>query len=468
MTRRILLGLMSLFMAQASCGDSAEERGREPPSPGADSPNGSGEGGATGSSGTVSGGGSEEGGPPGDGGTAGVGTPDGGGELPCSAGLLPKPGGGCTTAVAVDVGENHACALGAAGQIACWGQNENGQLGASPVAVASASRPRLVPGLGPASALAVGARHSCAVVGGGVMCWGGLATAAGSYLGQLGHGGAAGSASPVAVSALANVQSLVASKHTTCALDTSGALRCWGFGGLGQLGNGSAPITQTTPATAVAAVGLGTITSMAAGAGHFCAINGAGEVWCWGENVLLKVGVSSGTTISTPVKVAGLGAAASLVLGDGFSCARLVDSSVWCWGDGSATNNCVTSANPPMTSCTATHVPRVRTGFQASLVFGGAEQICGLSSPSGAPACLGMGQNGRLGDGVDHGILFVQSPKLLVAPASSAKTVDFGASAGCALLTTGQVSCWGANPGGQLGNGTTTSASPTVPGFIAP
>jgi alpha-tubulin suppressor-like RCC1 family protein len=184
--------------------------------------------------------------------------------------------------------------------------------------------------------------------------------------------------------------------------------------------------------------------------------------------VLLKVGVATGSGISTPVKVGSLAAATSLVLGRSFSCARLSDSSVWCWGEGAASNNCVSVMSPPMTSCTATHVPRVRPGFSASAVFGGSEQICGLLSPGGAPACLGIGADGLLGDGVDRSIQFVQAPQLLVAPASTATMVDFGASAGCAILSSGQVACWGANNAGQLGNGTTTTLRPSRPGFVAP
>src|SRR5690606_29781490 len=74
-------------------------------------------------------------------------------------------------AVAIDVGEDHSCALIDDGSARCWGNNYYGQIGNGtfddvdvPVPVINLSA-----GIG----ITGGGDHSCAVVGGGsVYCWG--------------------------------------------------------------------------------------------------------------------------------------------------------------------------------------------------------------------------------------------------------------------------------------------------------
>lgn len=68
-------------------------------------------------------------------------------------------------------GSTHACARLARGEVACWGQNDHGQLGDGTTKESRA--PLLVRGLpGPATALSLGLEKSCALVDGRVLCWG--------------------------------------------------------------------------------------------------------------------------------------------------------------------------------------------------------------------------------------------------------------------------------------------------------
>ncbi|MBM4380343.1 MAG: hypothetical protein FJ086_13770, partial [Deltaproteobacteria bacterium] len=61
----------------------------------------------------------------------------------------------------------------------------------------------------------------------------------------------AGRAQPVAVVGLGGTPAaVVAGGSHTCALLTSGALRCWGGGGYGQLGRGSL-LGSTAPVSVV-------------------------------------------------------------------------------------------------------------------------------------------------------------------------------------------------------------------------
>lgn len=133
---------------------------------------------------------------------------------------------------AVACGRYHSCARLADGTVRCWGSNDYGQLGngtgvdsAAPVQAALAD----------AASIAAGEWHSCALMADRtVRCWGN------NDYGQLGNGSAVAlSAKPVLVllgGALA-VASGFASGHT-CAL-LAGGIRCWGDNNSGQLGNGT-------------------------------------------------------------------------------------------------------------------------------------------------------------------------------------------------------------------------------------
>jgi len=94
-------------------------------------------------------------------------------------------------------------------------------------------------------------------------------------------------------------------------------------------------------------------------------------------------------------------------------------------------------------------------------------QICGQLTNTGRLSCLGNGSKGRLGDGVDHGIFFVQTLRSLVAPAEAAVAIDFGMNNGCALMAAGTVACWGVNGSGSTGDGTQITSSPERPVLIA-
>ncbi|HRQ87030.1 MAG TPA: hypothetical protein PLY16_02875, partial [Candidatus Saccharibacteria bacterium] len=87
------------------------------------------------------------------------------------------------------------------------------------------------------SSITSGAVHSCAVIGGQAYCWGS------GDSGRLGSGNTSNSSVPVAVStdgvlAGKTVTAISAGNSHTCAI-ADGRLFCWGYGGTGQLGNGS-------------------------------------------------------------------------------------------------------------------------------------------------------------------------------------------------------------------------------------
>ncbi|HPF30890.1 MAG TPA: chromosome condensation regulator RCC1, partial [Candidatus Saccharibacteria bacterium] len=117
-------------------------------------------------------------------------------------------------------------------------------------------------------------------------CWGSNSD------GQLGNNSTTDSLVPVAVTTAGTpmtgktIQAISAGYHHTCALDTAGAVYCWGYNNYGQLGNNSStdslvPVAVTTVGTDMSGK---TIQAISVGDSHTCALDTAGAVYCWGYN----------------------------------------------------------------------------------------------------------------------------------------------------------------------------------------
>jgi Regulator of chromosome condensation (RCC1) repeat len=79
-------------------------------------------------------------------------------------------------ATVVAAGEKHSCAV-VNGGVQCWGNNNSGQLGVRLIVAQTfvelySSPVEAIPQGSGATSVAVGLSHSCAVVEGGLMCWG--------------------------------------------------------------------------------------------------------------------------------------------------------------------------------------------------------------------------------------------------------------------------------------------------------
>ena len=93
----------------------------------------------------------------------------------------------------------------------------------------------------------------------------------------------------------------------SCALTASEGLRCWGYNGWGQLGDGT-DVNRLRP-VAVSGLRRG-VTAVAAGARHTCARTATGNVRCWGYNLYSQLGdgIQAETRLQ-PGYVVGLGVA---------------------------------------------------------------------------------------------------------------------------------------------------------------
>ncbi len=191
--------------------------------------------------------------------------------------LTPTAATGLASGVtAITTGRNHTCALLATGAVACWGYNPDGRLGDG--STTDRHTPTAVTGLpSDVTAITGGTRHTCALLGtGAVACWGD------NNVGQLGDGSTTDRHTPTAVTGLpSDVTAITAGTEHTCALLGTGAVTCWGNNASGQLGDN----TTTDRHTPTAVTGLASgVTAISAGHHHTCALLATGALTCWGWN----------------------------------------------------------------------------------------------------------------------------------------------------------------------------------------
>ena len=354
---------------------------------------------------------------------------------------------GMSDTVSLSVGQIHACAAHATGSVSCWGYNQDRELGDG--TKNNTSTPVTVLQLSDATSVSVGSSFSCAIrKDGTVSCWGDDTS------GQLGDGLMATRSQPAPVTGVANAMQLASADSTTCALVKGGDVYCWGANDAGQAGVAS-PMQVLTP---LKVAGLSGVTAIAAGsnANHFCAVESSGAVQCWGQGNNGQLGNGDTNNSSTPVNVTSVNDAVGVTGGSGFTCATRKSGAVNCWGQNNWRQLGVGDTSPP--AGTTTPLP-VNGISNAVLAGAGNAFVCAVQSAGNNVSCWGSNYSGSLGRGTR-----VRSATPIPVTITGKNTaIGAGNQFACAVGASGGVSCWGENYDQQLGNSTISgSGTPIV------
>jgi len=327
-------------------------------------------------------------------------------------------------------GAHHSCMVIAGGYVKCWGDNSDGALGTGDVT--SHTNPVDVKELGgQARVVAVGKSHSCAVMStGGLKCWGDNSS------GQLGDGTVLSKKTPVTAD-LTGVIDVVLGDAFSCALTVDGLVKCWGTNSFGQLGT----VGQSTSMPVTVAVDSNhTVTSLSSSSTRVCAVLSNATVKCWGENIS---GVASPGVFTSTV--------ANVDVGESHACATLHNGSVQCWGDDSQgqLGNGDTDSSGLLVTAT------LGASDRAVAVSTATNSSCAVLS-NGTVKCWGDGATGTTGFGTATDVHTPTS----VSELESVVQLSLAELHGCALTKLGEVSCWGSNTRQQRGTGGNSITAP--------
>jgi alpha-tubulin suppressor-like RCC1 family protein len=299
----------------------------------------------------------------------------------------------------------------------------------------------------------------------------------------------------VAVSGLSGVTAVSAGIDSTCAIHGGGSIACWG-----RFASSTVPMAVSLGASAAV--------SVATGRDHACAVDAAGAVWCWGGNGRGQLGDGSTSPSASAQLVrladrSALGGAVAVVAGSDFSCAQLTGGEVYCWGvdiffQARTAPQRIVKRLPDQSTASFAVTGRISAGLN---------HVCGVEPGGFEPSCWGFNPDGQLGDNTTDGrneamassmfglasiaagpshscgirasdmicwgtaamgngsgpqtLLYPQvagRPSSLYNIANPVVSAAAGRDHTCVLRSNGDVMCWGSNPYGQLGIGTTTSS----------
>jgi len=345
----------------------------------------------------------------------------------------------------IAAGDKHTCAIAVNDTIWCWGDNTYSQLGSASFPDGLSLDPiqtTALPGSRIPRQIVAGAHHTCVLATDGtVWCWGQNGN------GNLGDGTFLNQVDPVQAVLGRTATVIAAGGSTTCAVLSDNYLKCWGKGNSGQIGNGAMSLSNGTPVYVSSVPSSLTVAHLEIGATHSCAISVIGSAWCWGQYTNGRLGTTALSNAVTPTATAALGGTASEVAAGGaHTCALLTNGKLSCFG------NNTTGQLGQALSTTSNSTPTVVTlAASATHVVAGGQFTCALLLTA-AVHCFGQNTNGELGSGLSGSAR--ETPAVVTGLTGTVVDVTTGTSHACAVMSTGEVRCWGLNDFGQLGIGT--------------
>lgn len=284
------------------------------------------------------------------------------------------------------------------------------------------------------------------------MCWGSNGN------GALGAGIAdANRTLPVAVDMSAipvahrGFRAIDGGQYHFCAIDLAARVWCWGQDAEGQLGNGDASSTdQHAPREATLPPGLQAV-AVSTGWNHSCILDASGTAWCWGADDYGQLGddeLAGSKTLPTQVAMPPGRKFLSIAAGTRHSCAIDDLGDAWCWGDGDFGKlGSGTSSESDRHTPVSVSMP---TSIGFASVRAGDNHTCAVSK-SGSIYCWGLDSSGQLGDG--PGLDSVSMPVLAQVEAGTVDDLVVGGNNTCVVTRGGELECWGDNNDGELGQG---------------
>ena len=356
---------------------------------------------------------------------------------------------------ALESGGETTCAMQNLGRSLCWGLNDRGQLGFTSDSVCFSEFPvdtlfhcSIFPGLvNPAlrfASVSAGDSLACAVMSDSrIACWGD------NNFGELGDGtGVKENPVPTVVVGPGGYTAVTAGGHHACGLNASGIAYCWGSDFFGQLGDGRR-VNSTTPIPVV--TGQQTpllLASISAGYSHTCGLVPSGAAFCWGNNSRGQLGTGDTTSSDFPVAVTGGHAFSAIsasidssrsgisrvngALLSSFTCG-LSGGAAYCWGAGIGA-----PSTPTLVS----------GGLSFVQISAGGAHACALTD-GGSAYCWGYDGDDQLGNGPGPNN---SATPVAVGGGLTFTSISAGRRHTCGTATDGTSYCWGSDVFGALGN----------------
>ena len=405
------------------------------------------------------------------------------------------------TSTAVNAGYLTTCAVLDNNTTKCWGYNNAGQLGqgnpadASVGAASGSMGDPLVP-VQPATgrtitAVVASLANICfRTDDGNGFCYGD------NNYGRLGLGAPANAGDDVNemgqnlnVTNLGNgnlVSKLTVGFAHSCAILTTGKVKCWGRNNVGQLGLGDIVNRKTDAQMGdnLPFVNLGTnrtAVDITAGMYHTCALLDNNAVKCWGYNLYGQLGYENTTNKGTATSQMGdaLGSidlgtgktATQIVAGSYYTCAILNDATVKCWGRNNTGQLGLGSTTQygSAVNTMGTNLPTVQLGTGRTAVsIGAGDQHTCAQLDNGTLKCWGVNANGQLGQGSTTTIGSAANqmgdnlPAINLNSASLVSKLAVGGNHACVVLVNGDLRCFGTGGNGRLGSGGTANIGTTA------
>ena len=418
-------------------------------------------------------------------------------------------------AASLAFGLQSGCAIGASGNIKCWGGGSEGQLGLGNTQNIGDSADETGTNLpfvnlgtnASIDKIVMGEDHSCALfTNGSVKCWGESSVLGLGYSSSNGGFGdgylETGDTLPFMQFPTGRTATMLeAGKSHTCAVMDNNDLICWGDNSKGQLGLGDTDKRGDSSGEIgtnfeVTSVPTGrTVYSMALGWDHTCVVWDNLEVSCWGGNDYGQLGLDSTTDIGDGAGemgdnldfldlpgTASVSSASVITAGDGFTCAIVDDSGTdraFCWGLNDygqlgieSTTNVGDGSGVSMSS-----ISNADLTYGVQSIDAGEDHVCAIVAyGSHRPVqCWGNGADGRLGygsqdnrgtgpgstNGMGSNLPYVRLTSNSNHYAYVVNGVEVGAGTTCVRMSNSpsfginDVVCWGDNGIGQLGYGDT-------------